>query len=122
MKEFHIGDILSVTHDKLLSPRLIEGVYDILNYMTGESLFTHQLPRVGREAGPVLRKHLPFLDEIDVSDITKDNWKSRLDVITAKYGAMHPVPKLTPDEHEIIDPMSELAEKVRPDNIVVVTN
>ena len=63
-KDFHIGDILSVTTGRLVSPRHIEGVYDILNWMTGESLFTHQLPRVSREAGPVLLAAHPQIRQI----------------------------------------------------------
>lgn len=120
MKEFHIGDILSVTHNKLLSPRHIEGVYDILGHMTGENLYTHQLPRVAREARPVLLEALPFLAGISVSDIDPHNWEARLADIAAEHGAMHPVPMLTMDQHERIDPLSELAEKVHPDKIVVV--
>lgn len=120
MREFHIGDILSVTHDCLLSPRRMEGVYDILGYMSGEHLFTHQLPRVAREAQPVLRAALPFLDEIDLSDVNAENYQARLQDIIAKHGEMHPVPTLTDGQHERIDPLSELAEKIHPDTILVV--
>ncbi|WP_445080300.1 DUF7736 domain-containing protein [Brevibacillus laterosporus] len=52
MKSFHISDILSVTTGKLLSTRRMDGVYDILNHMTGESLLTHQLPRAIRVCAP----------------------------------------------------------------------
>ena len=53
-RDFHIGDILSVTTGRLVSPRRMDGVYDILNFMTGDNLFTHQLPRAAREcAGPL---------------------------------------------------------------------
>ena len=33
---FHIGDVLSVIHGQILSPRGVAGVEDILTYMTGE--------------------------------------------------------------------------------------
>ena len=57
-KTFHLGDILSVTTSRLVSPRHIDGVYDILNWMTGDNLFTHQLPRASRECeGPLLAQH-----------------------------------------------------------------
>lgn len=46
-RNFHLGDILSVTTGCLLSPRRMEGVYDILNFMTADNLFTHQLGRRG---------------------------------------------------------------------------
>lgn len=45
-KTFHLGDILTITTGRLVSPRHMEGVYDILNWMTGEDLLvTHQIPR-----------------------------------------------------------------------------
>lgn len=47
-KSFHIGDVLSAMTGTLVSPRHIGGVYDVLNWMTGESLMTHQLPRASR--------------------------------------------------------------------------
>ena len=121
-KDFHIGDILSVTTGYLVSPRLIEGVYDILNWMTGESLFTHQLPRVGEEARPVLLAAHPQLAEADVfaANVTKDNWQNFIAKMVEKFGETLPVPKLNANQHERIDPLSELAEKVSPDRIVVV--
>ena len=77
-KQFHLGDILSVTHDKLLSPRHIKGVYDILNFMTADNLYTHQLPRAADEAKPSLLRQHSFLSGVDVSDITPENHKERL--------------------------------------------
>lgn len=119
-RDFHIGDILSVTTGKLVSPRLIEGVYDILNFMTGESLFTHQLPRVSREAAPVILRRHPQLADIDTSGANSETWRAWLGEQIARFGEMLPVPKMTVDEHERIDPISELAEKVHPDRIIVV--
>lgn len=119
-RDFHIGDILSVTTGKLVSPRLIEGVYDILNFMTGESLFTHQLPRVSREAAPVILRRHPQLADIDTSGVNSETWRAWLGEQIARFGEMLPVPKMTVDEHERIDPISELAEKVHPDRIIVV--
>ncbi len=135
-KDFHLGDILSVTTDRLVSPRHIGGVYDILGWMTGESLFTHQLPRVSDEAKPVILKMHPHLGgpEMDaaVADLSSRLSPERLAVepkvivaawlaeLVAKHGEMLPVPKMDADEHERIDPVSELAEKIHPSKIIVV--
>jgi len=120
-KNFHIGDVLSITTGLLVSPRRMDGIYDILNWMTGESLFTHQLPRVMKEAQPVLLKFHPQL-----ADVVTPEFKSPDDVgawvatqINA-FGETLPVPKMSDDEHESIDPMSEAAEKFHPDKIIVV--
>lgn len=120
-KDFHIGDILSVTTGRLVSPRHIDGVYDILNWMTGESLFTHQLPRVSHEAAPILLAAHPELAgaQQEAEAVTPGNWRHFLAKMVERYGEMLPVPKMNADQHESIDPLSELAEKVHPDRIVV---
>jgi hypothetical protein len=61
LKLFHISDILSVTTGLLVSSRHMEGIYDILNFLTGDNLFTHQLPRAMDECKPWLRTQFPEL-------------------------------------------------------------
>ncbi|MCK4830894.1 hypothetical protein KA005_85070 [bacterium] len=55
---FHIGDVLSVTTDRLLSPSGISGVRDLLNFMTARDLTTLELPA----AIKVMAPHLPEYD------------------------------------------------------------
>ena len=147
-KPFHIGDVLSITTGRLVSPRHIDGVYDILNFMTDDNLFTHQLPRACDECKPFLLKQFPQLasPEMDfavaeLGEMLKTpsgkaetnklllGWLSK--ITSGKYGLqglslcgeqhdMLEVAKVPTDAHEQIDPMSELAEKVHPDKIVVV--
>lgn len=120
MKDFHIGDVLSITTGRLLSPRHMEGVYDLLNWMTGDNLYTHQLPRVSDEARPHLLGWHPFLAEIDASDVTPENWRAWLSSIVAKHGEYLTIEKMPAESHERIDPVSELAEKIHPSNIIAV--
>lgn len=121
-RDFHLGDILSVTTGRLVSPRHIDGVYDILNFMSGDSLFTHQLPRVADEARPVLLAAHPQLSSVDENaEINADNVDAWLAAQVALFGETLPVPKLNEDQHERIDPMSELAEKVHPSRIIAVS-
>ena len=67
-RTFHIGDILTITTGRLVSPRHVDGIYDILNFMTGDNLFTHQLPRGMDECAPSLREQFPDLAAIVVPD------------------------------------------------------
>jgi hypothetical protein len=119
-RPFHIGDILSITTGRLVSPRHVEGVYDILNYMTGDNLFTHQLPRASRECEPYLLKQHPQLANVDSSGVTPETWRMWLDTQIATFGETLPVEPLPEHAHEFIDPLSELAEKVHPSNIIPV--
>lgn len=65
-KTFPLGTVLSITTGYLLAPNGIGGVYEILNFMTGDNLYTHQLPRVGRECAPYLLKQFPALASPEV--------------------------------------------------------
>ena len=120
-KDFHLGDVLSITTGRLVSPRLIEGVYDILGWMSGEQLFTHQLPRVRREAAPVILAMHPQLASVDRdAEITPETLDAWLAERVAEFGETLPVPKLTEDQHERIDAISEMAETVHPDKIITI--
>lgn len=119
-RPFHIGDILSITHEKLVSPRLIGGVYDLLGYMTGESLMTHQLPRASRECEANLRAQVPDLLGIEIpgnicDEETLHDW---LDSVIEQYGETRDITPLPPGDHTVIDPIAELA-MMRPDMPII---
>ena len=115
---FTLGQVLSITTGKLLCE--IGGVYKILNHMTGDNLFTHQLPRASRECAPHLLTQFPHLAAINAESVTADNWAAWLHDQVLEHGNEFAVKPLPKDAHEFIDPMSELAEKVHPDKIIVV--
>lgn len=116
-RSFHLGDILSITTRRLVSPSGMSGIYEILNYMTRDNLFTHQLPRAMRECAPELLRQYPQLADIDAKVVTPENFKDWLAEQVAKYGEELPVSRMKAEDHERIDPMSELVEKVHPDRI-----
>ncbi|WPS85580.1 hypothetical protein SMD22_00540 (plasmid) [Brevibacillus halotolerans] len=108
VKKFHISDILTVTTGKMLS----EGDIELLNYMTGDSLFTHQLPRAVKECAPFLLEQHPQLKEVTGEEVNGNNWKAWLEEQVAKYGEyfdVHPLPK---GVHEEKDSLSEAYEMV----------
>ena len=107
-RDFHIGDILSVTTECLVSPSL-NGVYDILNWMTGDNLFTHQLPRAALEcAGPLLAQHPDLAAVVVPADLDKDTWRAWMDEQVATFGETRPVAPLAAAEHTRIHPLQEL--------------
>lgn len=117
---FHLGDILSVTTGRLVSPRHVDGVYDLLGFMTGESLFTHQLPRASRECeAPLLAQHPQLADvEVPESFTGKEQVFAWLDEQVAIYGEQLPVVPLDPGDHTSIDPITEL-RMMRPDAEII---
>lgn len=119
-KLFHLGDILSITTGKLMSPRHMDGIYDILNFMTGDLLYTHQLGRAIKECAPFLLSQHPQLEGIQIEGVTKDTFNSILEDLCAEYGENLLVTPVPEHAHEFIDPRSELAEKIHPDRIIVL--
>jgi hypothetical protein len=120
-KLFHLGDILSITTEKLVSPRLINGVYDILNFMTGDNLFTHQLLRACRECQPYLLEKHPQLKDVDANTVDNGNWRKWLEEQVAVYGECLPVSPIPKSVRRRIDALEELESMVGQDRIVAVT-
>lgn len=122
-RSFHLGDILTITTGLLVSPRHVAGIYDILNFMTGDNLFTHQLPRAMDECSPALLAQHPQLravstpEEFDGKEQV-DRWLAEQ---VARFGEMLPVAPLDPADHTRIDPITELRMKgVPPERIIPV--
>jgi hypothetical protein len=124
-RTFHLGDILSVTTGRLVSPRHMDGIYDILGWMTGDNLFTHQLPRAMDECqGPLLAQH-PDLAAVTVPGDFGDgehagqavaNWLAGQAAI---YGETREVAPLAAADHTRIDPIAELRAMIRPDAEII---
>ena len=122
VRYFDLGDILSVTTGLLVSPRHMEGVYDILDFLSGDQNFTHQLPRVSRECAPWVLKQHPQLAEISSEGIGRDNWQPWLTECYAKYGKELPLTPMPREMHTAINPLEELAAMMGDKKkIIVVT-
>ena len=119
MKEFPLADVLGAITGVLLGK--IGGVYAISEFMSGEPVWTHQLPRVCREICPVVLRQHPHLAPVisEAAEVNPDNWQDKLDGWITQFGATITLVAMTNDEHQSIDPLSELAEKIHPDQIIV---
>lgn len=120
-KAFPTADVLSTVTGRLVSA--IGGVYQVLEFMTGGPVWTHQIPRLSREAEPVVVAMHPAIQQAidEAPQITPENYQRWLDIWLDRYGPEIAVPTLNADQHEHIDPLSELAEKMHPDRIIVVS-
>jgi hypothetical protein len=120
-RAFHLGDILSITTGKLVAPRGMDAVYDILNFMTGESLYTHQLPRAAEACKPALIGQHPQLADADASGVGDPTTAHDfLRVQIATFGEFLDVEPLLPNAYVAMDPLEELATMVPPHRITVV--
>jgi hypothetical protein len=109
MTTFHLGDLLSVTTGKLVSPSHIADVHRLLDHMTGDELFTHQLPRAFDECRPALLAQYPFLAEIEAPEFRDEEhvWHWLAEQVQA-HGAEFEVQPLDPADHTYISPFAEI--------------
>lgn len=120
-KRFHLGDVLSITTDRLVSPSHIGGVYGILNHMLDDNLFTHQLPRAGKLAKPYLLAQFPQLGDIEPPEHFDGKehvlrWLAELTLIYGEWFEVEQIPEIEQDHR---DPLTEMAEMLRPDQKIV---
>lgn len=118
-ERFHLGAVLSMTTDKLLCQ--MDDIYKLAAHLAGEPVWTHQLPRVMRESKPHLLAQFPALAAVTGDEVTPDNFEVWLHERVAEHGEWFDVAPMSADQHESIDPLSELAEKVHPSKIVAVS-
>lgn len=139
-QKFHIADILSVTTGVLLClPEFVEGrkypvdgLYDILNYMSGESLQTVALGRTSDEAKPYLERQFPWTKDIRIPDFTKGTngqaaitaaVRTFVQAMAAKYGEWHNVIPMNENDHEVLDPLEDVRRidpTKGPDNVLKI--
>lgn len=119
---FPVDAVMSTITGILVAESGIGSVYEVLNWMTGESVYTHQIPRISSEAVPVMLAVYPDMQTAidEAEQVNGENWRDWLATWTERYGAEIAVPVMNIAEHERIDPASELAEKVHPDRIITI--
>lgn len=110
MRTFHLGTILSVTTGTVVGPGGFSDVHDLIEYMAGEPVWTHQLPRVGRECVAPLRDQFPQLADVVVPQLASpEDYLDWLETQTRRYGTWFEVKPLAAGDHTSIDPLSEMS-------------
>ena len=108
--QFHLGDILTITTDALVSPDHMDGIYRILNHMTGDNLFTHQLTRAAEECKPeLLRQHPDLAGVVPPKFRDEAHVWSWLAEQTDRFGTHREVQPMPAEQHTRINPLDELA-------------
>lgn len=108
-KTFNLSDVLSITTGVLLSDRKMDGVYDILNFMTRDDLYTHQLPRARDAVLPSLLQQFPQLTDIVVPKFdTPESVEPWLQTQRDLFGDTFVVSPVAEGTFVRIDPITEL--------------
>lgn len=139
-KTFPLRVVLTVTTKRLLTSRRgqrdngIGDLYDILNWMTEDNLFTHQLPRAALECKPWLLRWFPELAEADGmlavldmllgqekgnEDMAIESWLEEIRRLPGVKDA-YDIPRIPRDDHDVKHALDELIEMVGPEKVIVV--
>lgn len=114
-EQFHISAVIGAATGILCDD--INDIKRLLSFMVGESVFTHSLPRVGRECKPYLYDQFPWLTGLDMDKARQENghdkeaWLSWVDTVGQKWvnGSDNVVVQSIPqDDHDVINPVEEL--------------
>jgi hypothetical protein len=131
-KLFPLCDVLSIVTGRLCGK--MEGIYTILNHMTNDDLFTHQLPRVSRECCPWLLRWFPELKPC-LATAKMDEWIARAPTCPEEGVRMwiteqkmmfpdikdeYDVPRIPADDHERINFYDELVQMRGTDEGIVL--
>jgi len=87
---------------------MMEGAYKILNHMTGDKLYTHQLNRAHEPAKEAIFSQYPELKQIEVSVVDNNDWQTWLNEQAQKYGEYFDIEPMKTWERK--SPLLELAE------------
>lgn len=119
-RTFGLGAILTVTLDVFLVDD-IGDIYGLLNYMTGDNLFTHQLPRAAGECKPALLEQHPQLADVAAPALPDAAaYKAYLAELEKVHGAELSVTPLAAGAHRHINPLTELADMMPGKPIITV--
>lgn len=136
-REFPLGTVLTVVTGRMLSPDGMDGVYDILQYMTRNPVATHQIPRALSECRPYVIMQYPALGPLLVPSILMldvalatggdsaikaaivARWVAQVASINALPAQLE-IEAIPADDCEARDPVEELAEMIGADRVIVV--
>lgn len=110
-KQFDLGAILNITTGILFTS--MDDVYEVLNYLTGDSIFIHQIPRVMDAAKPYVLSLHPELEGVGVG-VTINSFedaKAFVDEQKIIYGnKLSLTPMSKTDGYSHVDPIEEAIE------------
>jgi hypothetical protein len=118
-RQFHIGDILSVSTGYMVSPTDFGAVHELIEYLVGGPVMTHSLVALAEPCKRAMLRQHPQLAGVDMTGITKENYPARLAEQVARFGEYLPVRPMTPDEFRPPEPLRDLYE-IKPDARVIL--
>ena len=106
--KFTTGEIISAGTGILCCK--ISDLYRIMNYLTGDDLYTHQLPRAFKTCEAWVRTQHPWLNDLNTDACTPNTWAAWLLEAINKYGEVFDLLPLPAGQWKSRDPIKEALE------------
>lgn len=118
--KFETHAVLSTSTGRMLGS--IDGLYEVIPYLVGRPVYTHELAYYGERAAAALKAALPTLPtEADAAGVTGKNYKDFVSRYTRELGETIDLPDSLRDVlADDRDALSTLRDMVPEDRIVVV--
>jgi hypothetical protein len=101
-KKFHLETLLSVTTGVMVCPSGDpKEFFDLLNYMTADTLDPHEIANAVKECRPSLFAQFPFLSSIDINEATPESFEEWLFSQVKLHGETFTVQPLPLGTHQV---------------------
>ncbi len=110
-KNFDLGTVLSLTTSRMFSE--LDKIQEALEYVTGGSIWTHQIPRALGQVAPYILSIYPQLEGIGMDEPINSKEEAIAFVNSQKeiFGDSLPLsPMSKTDGYDHVDPLEELDE------------
>lgn len=117
-KQFKLGAVLTALSGIMLAADVSE-VYEILNFLVDDDLYTHQLPRAFSYVQPYLKLQFPQFENIQWGTVDKDTWKEFVVDLEAQHGSTLDVCAINTHGWQHVHPIEELGNMMGDKPIIV---
>jgi hypothetical protein len=95
-REFTTGAVISAATGKMCCD--LDELYDILGWLVGESLMTHQLPGAATAVEGDLKRQHPWIAELDTDSVNRENVRAWYDGVVVVHGSRTTVARVEDPE------------------------
>jgi hypothetical protein len=120
VRDFDLGDILSVTTDTVVSPRGFKGIHELVEFICGQEVHVHQMSKIVEVCQiHILHMH-PALRGVDASTVNEKTWPTWMEAQKQRFGSVLPIEPLRANHGLVGNPIAEGQEQFGRDNMVVI--
>ena len=109
-RNFDLGTVLTITSGRLFTS--MDNVYDILNYLSNDKIYTHQIPRVMKIAQSHVLGRYPQLDGVGKDAVinSEQDVKTFIDEQKGIYVDSFGLSPMFDEMYQHIDPIEEAVD------------